>query len=58
MTVWLTSNVPTIIIALILLVLVFLAGRKVLRNKGGCSCGHCDGCDRCGIGSAEKEKKD
>ncbi len=58
MTAWLASNVSTIIIALILLVLVFFAGRKVLRNKGRCSCGRCEGCDRCSIGSAEKEKKD
>lgn len=58
MSAWLVSNGSTVIIVLILLVLVFFAVRKVLRNKGGCSCGHCHGCNGCGIESTEKEKKD
>ena len=43
---WLAANGSTIIIAVILLVLVFFAGRKVIKNKGGCrGCkGGCEGC--------------
>ena len=58
---WLAANGSTIIIAVILLVLVFFAGRKVIKNKGGCSsCGGCKGgCEGCRLydpdGKKEKE---
>lgn len=54
---WLTANGSTIIISMILLLLMVLAGRKVLKNKGGCSCGHCGGCHRCDIWKSD-EKND
>lgn len=54
---WFAANLSTILIALILLVLVFFAGRKVFRNKGGCSCGHCRDCGHCSL-DTDKEKEE
>ncbi|WP_077610508.1 FeoB-associated Cys-rich membrane protein [Clostridium sp. Marseille-P2415] len=55
---WLTANGPTIVIALILLVLVYFAARKVLKNKGGCNCGHCGGgCGHCALGNKKEKDK-
>ncbi len=55
---WLAANGSTIIIAAILLVLVFFAARKVIKNKGGCdSCGGCKGgCEGCRLYDPDGKK--
>ncbi|WP_026890870.1 FeoB-associated Cys-rich membrane protein [Lacrimispora aerotolerans] len=46
MLLWLSANGSTIIISLILIVLVYLAGKKLTKQKGNC-CGNCSGCSGC-----------
>lgn len=59
MPAWLASNGSTILIALVLLILVGFSIRKFLKNKGGCSCGHCSGgCSHCIYGKMDEEKKE
>jgi hypothetical protein len=56
MLLWLSANGSTIVITLILIVLVFLAGRKITKRKGSCGCGHCCGCcDYCCFKSSEDQ---
>lgn len=45
MLTWITENMGTILIGLLICLAVVLAARSVYRNKkkGGCSCG-CSGC--------------
>lgn len=44
---WFAANGATLVIALILLILVFFAARRVYKNKGGCGCGCKGGCEGC-----------
>jgi hypothetical protein len=46
MLLWLSINGSTIIITLILMVLVYLAGKKLTKQKGR-GCGNCAGCSGC-----------
>lgn len=56
---WFAANGATLVTALILLILVFFAARRVYKNKGGCGCkGGCEGCKRpFGSDLPEKEEK-
>ena len=58
---WIVTNAATIIITLIILGLVFLAGRSVYRSKGSCGCsgcgGSCGGCHGCSEDKVSKIKQ-
>ncbi|MDW2799081.1 FeoB-associated Cys-rich membrane protein [Clostridium boliviensis] len=56
MSVWLIKNWATIVILVIILVLVFLAVRSVLKNRGGCGSGGCENCAGCGAGRKSRGK--
>jgi hypothetical protein len=46
MILWLSMNGSTIIITLVLMFLVYLAGKKLIKQKGR-GCGNCTGCNGC-----------
>ena len=51
---WLTTNLATVLVGLIVLACVALAVRKLIRDRRagrracGCDCGPCAGCAACG----------
>ena len=53
MLAWLAANLGTIIVCALVLAVVFLAARKLLKDKKqgkspcGCSCSGCAGCGGC-----------
>lgn len=59
---WLSTNLPTILVGLVLLVIVGLIVRNMYKNKkagkNSCSCGDsCGGCASAGMCHPEQQKK-
>lgn len=53
---WIAANGSTALIALGIVLLIVLAGRKAWKNRGGCGCG-CRGCAGCGLKDAKEDKE-
>lgn len=57
---WLTDNIMSIVLLLVLAAIVFFILRNKIKAKGsggcGCGCSGCSGCSSCGTNSKKQTK--